>query len=57
MSALNVFAFPEPYVHPTDLTFCGVYVVTEFLFKTGMMAAAVLGLPDPLGCLAAITGG
>ena len=35
--------FPEPYSQPIDFTFCGVYVVTVFLNKTGTTAAATLG--------------
>ena len=56
-SALNVFALPEPYEQPTDLTFCGVNVVTVFLNNYGVIFAAGDGVPDPAGCSIVTDGG
>ena len=39
MSAVNLLTPPEPYAHPMDLTFCGLYVVTEFLTNTARTSA------------------
>ena len=56
-SAEKVFAFPEPYSQPIDFTFCGVYVVTVFLNKTGTTAAAEAGVAAPSGFFTVTAGG
>ena len=56
-SALNVFAFPEPYSQPIDLTFCGVNVVTVFLNRTGTIFAAGEEQMNPQDCFTVTAGG
>ena len=56
-SAEKVLEFPEPYWQPIDFTFCGVYVVTVFLNRTGTTAAAALGFAAPSGFCTVTAGG
>ena len=56
-SAEKVFAFPDPYWQPIDFTFCGVYVVTVFLYNTGTTEAPELGAAAPSGFFTVIAGG
>ena len=46
-SAVKLLALPDPYEAPKDFTFCGVYVVTVFLLRTGMIIADVVGVVSP----------
>ena len=55
-SEVNLLAFPDPYSQKNDLTFCGVYVDTEFLTRTGVITDAV-GLPPPSPWITLMTGG
>ena len=42
ISAVYLFTLPEPNSQKNDLTFCGVYVTTESLARTGITTA-----PEP----------
>ena len=55
ISEVYVLALPEPNSQKNDLTFCGVYVTTESLTRTGVTTAPV---PDPpLGLTTVTIGG